>query len=121
MADPVATAMKDLQEGATVTGRVTNLTEFGAFVELAPGVEGLVHISEITHDRLPNPVATLRKDEVVTVKILSIDEKKKRIALSIKALKDAPPRPEREDRGGGRGGLHLRARVLHGQGGHGNH
>jgi ribosomal protein S1 len=104
MADPVATAMKDLQEGATVTGRVTNLTEFGAFVELAPGVEGLVHISEITHDRLPNPVATLRKDEVVTVKILSIDEKKKRIALSIKALKDAPPRPEREDRGGGRGG-----------------
>lgn len=104
MADPVATAMKDLQEGATVTGRVTNLAEFGAFVELAPGVEGLVHISEITHERLPNPVATLRKDEVVTVKILSIDEKKKRIALSIKALKDAPPRPEREDRGGGRGG-----------------
>ena len=105
MADPVATAMKDLQEGATVTGRVTNLAEFGAFIELAPGVEGLVHISEITHDRLPNPVATLRKDEVVTVKILSIDEKKKRIALSIKALKDAPARPEREDRGGGgRGG-----------------
>ncbi|MBM4110976.1 MAG: S1 RNA-binding domain-containing protein [Phycisphaerae bacterium] len=104
MADPVATAMKDLQEGATVTGRVTNLTEFGAFVELAPGVEGLVHISEITHDRLPNPVATLRKDEVVNVKILSIDEKKKRIALSIKALKDAPARPEREHRGGGGGG-----------------
>ncbi|MFZ9689434.1 MAG: 30S ribosomal protein S1 [Phycisphaerales bacterium] len=104
MADPVATAMKDLQEGATVTGRVTNLAEFGAFIELAPGVEGLVHISEITHERLPNPVATLRKDEVVTVKILSIDEKKKRIALSIKALTDAPPRPEREDRGGGRGG-----------------
>jgi small subunit ribosomal protein S1 len=104
MADPVATAMKDLQAGATVTGRVTNMAQFGVFVELAPGVEGLVHISEITHDRLPNPVATLRKDEVVTVKILSIDEKKKRIALSIKALKDAPARPEREDRGGGRGG-----------------
>ncbi len=110
MADPVATAMKDLQEGATVTGRVTNLAEFGAFIELAPGVEGLVHISEITHDRLPNPVATLRKDEVVTVKILSIDEKKKRIALSIKALKDAPARPEREDRGGGGGGRGGRGR-----------
>jgi predicted RNA-binding protein with RPS1 domain len=104
MADPIATAMKDLQEGATVTGRVTNLTEFGAFIELAPGVEGLVHISEITHERLPNPVATLRKDEVVTIKILSVDDKKKRIALSIKALTEAPPRPEREDRGGDRGG-----------------
>ncbi|MEY4182912.1 MAG: hypothetical protein RLZZ217_1538, partial [Planctomycetota bacterium] len=126
MADPVATAMKDLQEGATVTGRVTNLAEFGAFIELAPGVEGLVHISEITHERLPNPVATLRKDEVVTVKILSIDEKKKRIALSIKALTDAPPRPEREDRGGGRGGRgrdreepEVRRRVAQGRSGFG--
>ena len=82
-----------MEIGGTVTGRVTKLMEFGAFVELAPGIEGLVHISEISHDRIPAPDAVLRRDEVITCKILSIDHERRRISLSIKALIDAPVRP----------------------------
>ncbi len=96
-----------MEVGGTVTGRVTKLMEFGAFVELAPGIEGLVHISEISHDRIPTPDAVLRRDEVVTCKILSIDHERRRISLSIKALTDAPVRtapPPREASAGGSGG-----------------
>jgi ribosomal protein S1 len=104
VADPGAAAIDALEAGGTVTGRVTKIMPFGAFIELAPGIEGLVHISEISHERIPTVEKALRKDEVVTCKVLSIDAGKKRISLSIKALIEAPARPEPQAAGGAGGG-----------------
>ncbi len=87
--DPVKSAMTEIEEGATVSGKVTKLAAFGAFVELSPGVEGLIHISELSHDRINRPSQVVKPDEVVSVKVLSIDTKKRRISLSLKALKQA--------------------------------
>ncbi len=101
--DPARTAMAAIEAGGTVTGRVSKLMAFGAFVELAPGVEGLVHISEISHDRIATVDKALRVDEIVTAKVLSIDMGKKRISLSIKALVEPPARPEPQASGGATG------------------
>lgn len=103
VADPGATAMQSIEPGATITGRVTKLMAFGAFVEIAPGIEGLVHISEISHERIPTVDKALRANEIVTCKVLSLDLGKKRISLSIKALVDAPERPEPVQSTGGAG------------------
>jgi small subunit ribosomal protein S1 len=92
MNDPLAQAITAVNTGDTVTGKVTRITEFGAFVELAPGVEGLVHISEVSHERIPSVDKVLKRDEIVTCKVLQIDPGRKRISLSIKALQNAPER-----------------------------
>ncbi len=104
VADPSIAMMQAVEPGATVTGRVTKLMAFGAFVELAPGIEGLVHISEISHERIATVDKALRANEIVTAKVLSIDPGKKRISLSIKALIDPPARPEPQQAGGAGGG-----------------
>ncbi len=104
VADTSPSIMQSVEAGATVTGRVTKIMAFGAFVELAPGVEGLVHISEISHERIPTVDAVLRANEIVTAKVLSIDMSKNRISLSIKALIEAPARPEPQAVGGAGGG-----------------
>jgi ribosomal protein S1 len=88
--DPFAHTAGALTEGADVTGRVKNITEFGAFIEIAPGVEGLVHISEIDHKRINKVSDVLKPDEVVQARILKIDSQTRRISLSIKALKGLP-------------------------------
>ncbi len=103
VADPGVAAMQAIEAGSTVTGRVTKIMAFGAFIELAPGIEGLVHISEISHERIPTVDKALRANEVVTCKVLSIDHGKKRISLSIKALVEAPARPEPQASGGASG------------------
>ncbi|MFZ9880014.1 MAG: 30S ribosomal protein S1 [Phycisphaerales bacterium] len=105
MADPAIAAMESIESGGTVTGRVTKIMQFGAFIEIAPGIEGLVHISEISHDRIATVDKALRANEIVNCKVLSIDHGKKRISLSIKALIDAPARPEPKqgESGGGPG------------------
>ncbi len=100
-ADPFQTAVSDIKEGADVGGRITRLTEFGAFVELAPGVEGLVHVSEIAYRRIGHPQDVLKPDEVVQCRVLKIDPQTRRISLSIKALL---PLPEPVGGGGGSGG-----------------
>lgn len=92
-ADPFATAVNDIKEGAEVNGRVTRLADFGAFVELAPGVDGLVHVSEIAHKRVNHPQDELKIDQVVQAKVLKIDPGTRRISLSIKAMVAAPERP----------------------------
>ncbi|MDA1106298.1 MAG: S1 RNA-binding domain-containing protein, partial [Planctomycetota bacterium] len=86
MADPIRTKFEELVVGATITGRVKNFADFGAFIEVAPGVEGLVHATEITWDRVPNPMSRLKIDEVLDVKVLNVDAKARRVSLSIKAL-----------------------------------
>jgi len=91
--DPFALAANDISEGADVTGRVTKILEFGAFVEVAPGVEGLVHISEIDWRRIARVEDALKQDEIVTARVLKIDPETRRISLSIKQTR---PRPEPE-------------------------
>ncbi|OAB57905.1 hypothetical protein AY599_21985 [Leptolyngbya valderiana BDU 20041] len=88
--DPFTEKVGEIEEGAEVSGRVTKIMDFGAFVELAPGVEGLVHISELDHKRVKAVSDAVKPDEVVNVKVLSIEPGKRRISLSIKALKPAP-------------------------------
>lgn len=77
MADPVLQKMGEIEAGATVTGRVTRLAEFGAFVEIATGVEGLIHISELSHDRVPTVDRVVKRDQIVTAKILSVDQERR--------------------------------------------
>ncbi|UCD75425.1 MAG: S1 RNA-binding domain-containing protein [Phycisphaerales bacterium] len=82
--DPYATEVAKLEVGALVSGRVTKLMPFGAFVELSPGVEGLIHISELSPERVQKVSSVVKPDEVVTVQVMSIDKEQKRIALSLK-------------------------------------
>ncbi|MBI3864508.1 MAG: S1 RNA-binding domain-containing protein [Planctomycetia bacterium] len=91
----------------TAHGKVTKTTEFGAFVELEPGLEGMVHISELDHKRVHRVTDVLQVGKEVDVKILTIDPDKKRIALSVKALiarPEAAPKKTDEDLAPG-GGL----------------
>jgi ribosomal protein S1 len=101
-ADPFAVAVGEIKDGAEVNGRVTKLMEFGAFVELAPGVEGLVHISELAWRRVGKVEEVLKQDEVVKVKVLKVDPESRRVSLSIKAT--LPP-PEPIERPAGPGGF----------------
>ena len=98
VSDPFTAATGDLREGAVVTGTVTKLAAFGAFVKIAEGIEGLVHISELAHKRINRPSQVVREGEVVEVKILKIDPDTKRIGLSIKQTTGEP------GGGGGEGG-----------------
>ena len=81
--------IEELQEGEIRTGRVTSLADFGAFVNIN-GADGLVHLSEISWERIQHPSEALEVGQDVKVKIISIDREKKRIGLSIRALQDDP-------------------------------
>lgn len=81
----------DLEVGAILTGKVTGITKFGAFVTIAPGKSGLVHISEIANTYVNDIHAHLTEGQEVTVKIIGIDASG-RINLSIKATQAEPPR-----------------------------
>ena len=88
--DPWLTAVAEFAEGTTVPGKVTRTIKFGAFVELAPGVEGLVHISELSDRRVASAEEVVQIGQKVAVKVLSVDPAVKRISLSIiKAQEDA--------------------------------
>lgn len=76
--------------GAVLDGIVKRLTSFGAFVEVFPGVEGLVHISQISHKHIATPHEVLHEGDEVKVKVLEVNPEGHRIALSIKALEPAP-------------------------------
>ena len=89
--------------GDVVHGKVVRIVSYGAFVELEKGVDGLVHLSQISHEWLENPTSVLKVGEEVDVKILAFNPEEKRITLSIKALQPRPeqePRAEREPREG---------------------
>jgi small subunit ribosomal protein S1 len=72
--------------GTIVRGKVTKLMDFGAFVKLGPGVEGLIHISELAHGRIHRVSEVLSEGQDVEVKVLSVDREKQRIGLSLRAL-----------------------------------
>jgi small subunit ribosomal protein S1 len=87
LADPWTDAVRTFPVGSQITGPVTKLMNFGAFVELADGIEGLVHISEITAERrLNHPSEMLREGQIVKAQILAIDPEKRQIKLSMKQL-----------------------------------
>jgi len=102
-ADPFSAVKDEVVEGAILTGKVTNIAEFGAFIEVAPGIEGLVHISELDYRRVASVEDVVKKDEVVQVKVLKIDPDNRKISLSIKQTKEAPAGAGGGG-GGGRGG-----------------
>ncbi len=92
--DPWAGIETRFQPGQRVTGTVVRLTEFGAFVALEPGVDGLVHVSEAATHRIASVKDALRKNQSVEVLVLSVDAEKRRIALSVRqALEAALPPP----------------------------
>jgi 4-hydroxy-3-methylbut-2-enyl diphosphate reductase len=74
--------------------KVVRIVPFGAFAEVKPGVEGLIHISNISHKRVGHPAEILRIDDIVKVKVLEVDKNAKRIALSIKELLPMESDPE---------------------------
>ena len=76
--------------GTVLTRTVKRLTSFGAFVEVFPGVEGLVHISQISHKHIATPADVLEAGQEVKVKVLNVDPERQRLGLSIKALEEAP-------------------------------
>ena len=79
----------ELEEGEIRTGRVTSLADFGAFVNIN-GADGLVHLSELSWDHINHPSEVLEVGQEIKVKVISIDEDRKRIGLSIRRLKDDP-------------------------------
>ncbi|HFS5402790.1 TPA: 30S ribosomal protein S1 [Streptococcus pneumoniae] len=83
-----------LAKGDVVEGTVKRLTDFGAFVEVLPGIDGLVHVSQISHKRIENPKEALKVGQEVQVKILEVNADAERVSLSIKALEERPAQEE---------------------------
>ncbi len=81
--------LEELQEGTVRVGRVTSLADFGAFVNI-DGADGLVHLSEITWERIQHPNEVLKVGQEVSVKVISVDRDRKRIGLSIRQLQEDP-------------------------------
>jgi uncharacterized protein len=85
--------LSDVQAGMVLEGVVTNVTKFGAFVDIGVHQDGLVHISELSNRFIKEPSEAVKAGQIVKVKVLGVDAKAKRIALSIKALTGPPSRP----------------------------
>lgn len=90
MLEPLAVEWSDLQEGQVYSGTVTRLEKFGAFVNIGAEKEGLIHVSELSHDYVKHPSEVVKVDDSVEVKVLGFNKRKRRIDLSRKALLEAP-------------------------------
>ena len=95
--EPWSVINEKYEVGQIVEGKVVQIKEYGAFVELEPGLDGLVHISEVAHKRVANIADELSVGQEVKAKILDIDTEKKRISLSIKEATDAPSEDAAEE------------------------
>ncbi|UCD89096.1 MAG: 30S ribosomal protein S1 [Desulfobacterales bacterium] len=84
--DPWKTVAERYEVGKEITGTVTNLTDFGVFVELEEGIEGLVHVSEISKEKIKTPIGKFNIGDVITAKVMNINSHERRIGLSIKRL-----------------------------------
>jgi small subunit ribosomal protein S1 len=102
--DPWSTVAQRYPMGSRVTGKVVRLTDFGAFVELEPGVDGLLHISQMSHRPIATPGEVVNVGDELTLLVIRVDPHERRIGLSLKELAHAVAPPEMEERGGGGGG-----------------
>jgi small subunit ribosomal protein S1 len=103
--DPWQEIVERVSVGETINGRVTKLVSFGAFVEVAEGVEGLIHISELADHHVETPDEIVRSGDEVEARIIDVDAKRRRLSLSLRPKKeereeggDREDRPRREDR-----------------------
>ena len=94
--DPWQQVVDTYDQGDVVEGRVTKVVTFGAFVEILPGVEGLVHISELAQHHVENPREVVQQGETVRVKIIEMDAERRRLSLSLKRVDDGE-RPQLAD------------------------
>ena len=89
LADPWGAAAEKYPVGTIVTGRIRNLADFGAFVEIEEGMEGLIHISDVSWtERIKHPSEKFKKGDTVEAKVLKVDSENRRLSLGIKQLKD---------------------------------
>ena len=84
--DPWEAVPERYKVGTKIVGTVTNVTEFGVFIELEEGIEGLVHVSEVTKEKLKTPLGKFQVGDIVSAKVLNINPKERRIGLSVKQL-----------------------------------
>lgn len=84
--DPWKTVAQRYEAGKEITGTITNVTDFGIFVELEEGIEGLVHVSEISKEKIKTPVGQFNVSDVITARVMNINSDERRIGLSIKRL-----------------------------------
>ncbi len=94
--DPWAGIEKRFRKGDLVTGKVTRVADFGAFVEIAEGIEGLVHVSEISREKVESPGAVLKSGDEVGAVVLGVDRANKKVSLSIRGYQDALERKDTE-------------------------
>jgi small subunit ribosomal protein S1 len=92
--DPWKEFERTSQAGAIITGEVTKLVPFGAFVRVAPGIEGLVHISEISHEHVDSPESVLQVGQEVQVKVIDVDVSRRRVSLSMRQVAPPPAKPK---------------------------
>jgi len=108
--DPWSTVAQRYPMGSRVTGKVVRLTDFGAFVELEPGVDGLLHISQMAHRPIATPGEVVNVGDELTLLVIRVDPHERRIGLSLKELAHAVAPPEVDDRSGGGAGAGRRKR-----------
>ena len=96
-ADPWVTLRERHPDGSRVRGKITSVADFGVFVEIEEGIEGLIHISQLSTERVDKPQSLYKPGDDVDAEVINIDAKERRIALSIKALRRSEERAEVED------------------------
>ena len=94
--NPWTKFVSDYRKGDVIKATIVSITEFGAFAQIIPGVEGLIHISQISAERVTSIASVLTVGQEVDVKIIDIDEEKNRVSLSIKALTESAPAEDEE-------------------------
>lgn len=97
--DPWNSTVADLKVGDVIEGTVTKIVNFGAFVRVREGLEGLIHISELSHQRVAHPGDVVHEGQRIKLKVISLDSERHRLGLSLKQAEEAPPRPAAEPRG----------------------
>ena len=97
LANPWEGIEQRYQIGMIDPATITRIADFGAFAQIEPGVEGLIHISEIADIAVAEPLKTVRPGDKVQAKVLRVDPKRQRIGLSLRQAQDAPPSEETQE------------------------
>jgi small subunit ribosomal protein S1 len=92
--DPWSDMERRLPPGTRVKGKVTNVTDFGVFVEIEAGVEGMIHVSQLGRERIENPREQVQPGTEIDAEVMQVDARERRIALSVKSLLDTQDKAE---------------------------